>query len=236
MTFIDEHSDRFAVALRLRVLQIPTSTYYAWLRQTTEPCDRDLVDLGLLSNIYDIWTASGCTYGADRVHRQLRRDGIRVGRKRVERLMAGQGWQGAFLRRGWRGGSTRQDPRAIPAPDLVNPQFTATGPNRLWVADATRIRCGEGVFWLAAVRDAFSNRIVGWKAGDRCDTDLILGALEYGIWSRDVRDGQLIHHSDRGANPGFNRSSQHRWFDARVAVRSVLRLVSSSRVSYVDGC
>ncbi|MGI5182478.1 IS3 family transposase [Dactylosporangium sp. CA-152071] len=196
MTFIDEHSDRFAVALLLRVLQIPTSTYYAWLRQAQQPCDRDLVDRGLLSNICDIWTASGCTYGADRVHRQLRRDGIQVGRKRVERLMADQGWQGAFLRRGWRGGSTRQDPKATPAPDLVNRNFTATAPNRLWVADATRIRCGEGMFWLAAVRDAFSNRIVGWKAGDRCDTDLILGALEYGIWTRDVRDQQLIHHSD----------------------------------------
>ncbi|WSN14769.1 IS3 family transposase [Micromonospora sp. NBC_01699] len=93
---------------------------------------------------------SGHTYGADRVHRQLRRDGIRVGRKRVERLMADQGWQGAFLRRGWRGGSTRQDPMATPAPDLVNRDFTATGPNRLWVADATRIPCGKGVFWLAA--------------------------------------------------------------------------------------
>lgn len=70
----------------------------------------------------------------------------------------------------------------------------------MWVADATRIPCGEGVFWLAAVRDVFSNRIVGWRCSDRCDTDLILGALEYGLWSRDVRDGQLIHHSDRGSN------------------------------------
>lgn len=67
--------------------------------------------------------------------------------------MAGQGWRGAFLRQGWRGGSTRQDPRHTPAPDLVNRNFTADRPNRLWVADATRIPCGEGVFWLAAVRD-----------------------------------------------------------------------------------
>ncbi|SIM54257.1 IS3 family transposase [Micromonospora cremea] len=111
---------------------------------------------GLISNIHEIWEASGHTYGADRVHRQLRRDGIRVGRKRVERLMADQGWQGAFLRRGWRGGSTKQDPRHTPAPDLVNRQFTAARPNRLWVADATRIPYGKGVFWLAAVRDALT--------------------------------------------------------------------------------
>jgi putative transposase len=93
-----------------------------------------------------------------------------------------------------------RDPRHTPAPDLVGRNFTADGPNRLWVADATRIPCGEGVFWLAAVEDAFSRRIVGWKASNRCDTDLIPAALEYGIWSRDVRDGQLIHHSDRGSN------------------------------------
>ena len=160
MRFIDEHRGRFAVALLLRVLDIAESTYYQWVKLADRPCDRDLVDLGLLSNIYEIWQASGCTYGADRVHGQLRRDGIRVGRKRVERLMAAQGWHGAFLRRGWRGGSTRQDPRHTPAPDLVNRQFTADRPNRLWVADATRIPCGEGVFWLAAV--AMSSRGGSW--------------------------------------------------------------------------
>lgn len=193
MTFIDELSDRFAVALLLRVLQIGESTYYAWRKQAEQPCDRDVVDLGLLSNIHQIWVASGHTYGADRIHQQLRRDGIRVGRKCVERLMREQGWRGAYLRRGWRGGSTRSDPSREPAPDLVNRQFRAAEPDRLWVADATRIPCGEGVFWLAAVRDAFSRRIVGWKTSDRCDTDLILGALEYAIWSRDVRAGELVH-------------------------------------------
>jgi transposase InsO family protein len=110
------------------------------------------------------------------------------------------GLQGAFLRKRRRTGSTTQNPHATPAPDLVNRNFTAEAPDRLWVADATRIPCGEGVFWLAAVRDAFSNRIVGWRCSDRCDTDLILGALEYSIWTRDVRDGQVVHHSDRGSN------------------------------------
>jgi putative transposase len=181
-------------------LEIGESTYYAWRKQVEQPCDRDVVDLGLLSNIYEVWDNSGFAYGSDRIHQQLRRDGIRVGRKRVERLMREQGWQGAFLRRGWRGGTTKQDPTREPAPDLVNRQFTAPGPDRLWVADATRIPCAEGVFWLAAVRDAFSRRIVGWKTSTRCDTDLILAALEYGIYSRQVRDGELIHPSDRGSN------------------------------------
>jgi putative transposase len=200
LKFVDELRGSYAVALLLRVLGVEQSTYYDWVHQAEQPCDHDQVDLGLLSNIHEIWTRSGRTYGSDRIWRQLRRDGICVGRKRIERLMREQGWQGAFLRRAWRKSSTTQDPRATPAPDLVNRQFTAQASNRLWVADATRIPCGEGVFWLAAVRDAFSNRIVGWRCSDRCDTDLILGALEHGIWSRDVRQGQLIHHSDRGSN------------------------------------
>jgi hypothetical protein len=132
MRFLDEHRDRYAVALLLRVLGIEESTYYGWVQQATEPCDRDEVDRGLLSNIHEIWTGSGCTYGSDRVWRQLRRDGIAVSRKRVERLMREQGWQDAFVRRGWRRTSTVQDPLATPAPDRVNRQFSAAAPNRLW--------------------------------------------------------------------------------------------------------
>ncbi|MFI2478752.1 IS3 family transposase [Nocardia xishanensis] len=179
--------------------EIASSTYYGWLKQARQPSARQRGDEELLAEIVDIHTSSGRTYGSPRVHAMLRRRGIAVGRKRVERLMRRAGLQGAFLRRKWRIPSTRQDPRAGPAPDLVERDFTAEEPNRLWVADATRIPCGQGAFWLAAVRDAFSNRIVGWKTSDRCDTDLVLGALEYAVWSRDVRDGRLIHHSDRGS-------------------------------------
>lgn len=104
-----------------------------------------------------------------------------MGRKRVERLMRRAGLQGAFLRRkcraGLHRGRTQQTVGCRCHPDPLR----------------------QGAFWLAAVRDAFSNRIVGWKTSDRGDTDLVLGALEYAIWSRDVRDGQLIHHSDRGS-------------------------------------
>ncbi|MEV4154750.1 IS3 family transposase [Nocardia salmonicida] len=198
MAFVSEHPQH-PVELVLRVLGIASSTYYGWLQQAKMPSRRQLADQELLVEIVDIHTSSGGTYGSPRVHAILARRGICAGRKRVERLMRGARLQGAFLRRKWRLGSTRQDQRAAPAPDLVNRDFTAGEPDRLWVADATRIVCGEGVFWLAAVRDAFSNRIVGWKCSDRCDTELVLGALEYAVWTRDVRDGQLIHHSDRGS-------------------------------------
>ncbi|MDN2501791.1 DDE-type integrase/transposase/recombinase [Nocardia nova] len=89
-----------------------------------------------------------------------------------------------------------------PAPRSAGPSnrdFTAGEPDRLWVADATHIVCGEGVFWQAADRDAFSNRIVGWTCSDRGNTELVLNALEYTLWPRDVRDGHLVHHSDRGS-------------------------------------
>lgn len=228
MRFVESHRDRYAVALLLRVLEITESTYYGWVASAVQPCNRELEDLGLLSNIHEIWTASGQTYGADRVHQQLRRDGIAVGRKRVERLMAGQGWQGAYLRRGWRHASTRQDPNATPAADLVNRDFTATAMNRLWVADATRIGCGEGAFWLAAVRDAYSRRIVGWKTSDRCDTDLVLGAFEYGVWTRHPGGGQLIHHSDRGSNYTSFR------FGQRLADLGVLPSMGSVGDSYAN--
>jgi transposase InsO family protein len=131
--------------------------------------------------------------------------------------------QGAFVRKRWRA-STRQDPRATPAPDLVNRNFKADAPNRLWVADLSRIPTGEGPLWLASVRDAFSRRIVGWKTSDRADTDLVLGALEYAVWGRgldrrgdaDPAQPRLIHHSDRGAQYTAIRFTQ-RLDDAGIA-------------------
>jgi putative transposase len=202
MSFVAEHRDRFGVEPILRVLGVPTSTFYGWEAQQRDPCLRRRQDAWLLHKIRAVHRRSGGTYGAPRIHAQLRRDGIRTSRKRVERLMAAHGLQGAFLRKRWRC-STRQDPRATPAPDLVDRNFTAEAPNRLWVADISRIPTGEGPLWLASVRDAFSRRIVGWKASDRADTDLVLGAVEYAVWGRglDSDPGQrrLVHHSDRGA-------------------------------------
>jgi putative transposase len=92
--------------------------------------------------------------------------------------------------------STRRDPAATPALDLVNRNFKSDAPDRLWVADISRIPTGEGALWLASVRDAFSRRVVGWKASDRADVELVLDALEYALWSRQVERERLVFHSD----------------------------------------
>jgi transposase InsO family protein len=241
MTFVAEHRDRFGVEPILRVLEVPASTFYGFMAQQRDPCQRRRQDAWLLGKVRAVHTRSGGTYGAPRVHAQLRRDGVRVSRKRVARLMGAAGLQGAFVRRRWRA-STRQDPKATPAPDLVNRDFTAPSPDRLWVADISRIPTGEGPLWLASVRDAFSRRIVGWKASDRADADLVLGALEYAVWGRgldgDPAQRRLIHHSDRGAQLRLKGSLQHRLLltGVTVARRGLRRAFSSPGSCGVGPC
>jgi len=216
MSFIDDHD--FSVGLVLRVLGIPSSTYYDWRARAASPSRRQREDAELLARITKIRSAHefAATYGSPRVWLELRRQGVRCSRKRVERIMREHNLRGAHLRRGWKHGCTRQNPRHRAAPDLVERDFTAAAPNRLWVADLTRLLTGEGVLWLASVRDAFSNRIVGWATSSRADTHVVLAALEYGLWSREVRDGELVHHSDKGCQYTALRFTQ-RLADAGVA-------------------
>jgi putative transposase len=216
MSFIDAHD--FPAGLVLRVLGVAESTYYDRRARKVAPSRRELDDAALLEQICKIRAAHefAATYGSPRVWLELRRQGVRVGRKRVERLMREHGLQGAHLRRGWKGGSTRQNPRHTAAPDLVERDFRASAPNRLWVADLTRILTGEGVLWLASVRDAFANRIVGWATDPRATTTLVLTALNHALRCRDVRAGQLIFHSDKGAQYTALRFTQ-RLVDAGVA-------------------
>jgi putative transposase len=208
----------FPAGLVLRVLDVPESTYYDWRARKVSPSRRELDDAALLEQIVKVRSVNefAATYGSPRVWLELRRQGVRVGRKRVERLMRTHGLQGAHLRRGWRHGSTRQNPHHTAAPDLVDRDFRATAPNRLWVADLTRLVTGEGVLWLASVRDAFANRIVGWATDPRATTTLVLTALNHALRSRDVRAGQLIFHSDKGAQYTALRFTQ-RLVDAGVA-------------------
>lgn len=130
------------------------------------------------------------------MHAVLRREGIHVDRRRVERLIREAGLAGISPRRGK--GFTRRDPDADLASDLVQRDFTANGPNRLWVTDLTMVSTGEGPLWLSAIRDAFSRRVVAWETSARADSDLVLTSLEYALASREVSPGELIHHADHG--------------------------------------
>jgi putative transposase len=138
----------------------------------------------------------------------LRRAGEAVGRGRVQRLMRAHGIQGAKRRgRPWR--TTKPDPRADRRPDLVERDFSAERPNRLWVADLSYLRCWEGLVFLAFVLDAFSRMVVGWQLAGHMRTALVLDALKMALHLRGPgADVQLVHHSDRGSQPGLNRSSQ----------------------------
>jgi putative transposase len=188
----------------------------------------------LLKYIKRIHADSRGTYGSPRVHAELTLGlGLVVNEKRVARLMRQAGVRGLYVRR--RRGCTVRNPDAEPAGDLVNRQFTVTGPDRLWLTDITEHPTGEGKVYCAAVMDAWSRRIVGWSIAPHIRTELVLDALGMATIRRTPRPEETILHSDHGTQGEFNRSSQHRWFELRLAVRSWLRPVFSSRVSYVAG-
>ncbi|MEV3872306.1 IS3 family transposase, partial [Streptomyces sp. NPDC049906] len=195
LTFLDERGD-LGVEPVLRELHIPSSTYYRWRQAVKEPCARLRRDAELTGQIRQVHADSGGVYGSPRVHAVLRREGVHVGRKRVERLMRDAGLAGVSPRKPK--GFTRRDPDADLAPDLVGRDFTADGPNRLWVTDLTMIPTREGPLWLSAIRDAFSRRVVAWETSARADADLVLTSLEYALASREPVPGELIHHADHG--------------------------------------
>jgi len=178
------------------LLQCPvrgTSGYYAWLKRA--PSKRAREDAILSDRIRDIHLRSRNTYGAPRVHEELRDEGVRVGRKRVARLMRAAGLQGVSRRKRVR--TTVRKPGEPPAPDLVERDFTADRPDQLWVADITYIRTWVGFLYLAVVVDAFSRRVVGWAMANHLRTELVLDALEMAIHQR--KPLSVIHHSDRGS-------------------------------------
>jgi transposase InsO family protein len=194
-SLLDEHP-HLGVECVLRELHIAPSTYYRWRRAESDPCERRRRDVELTLQIREIHADSGGIYGSPRVHAMLKREGVAVGRKRVERLMRLADLAGISPRR--TKGFTRRDPMATLAPDLVQRDFTAAAPNRLWVTDLTMIPTGEGPLWLSAIRDAFSRRVVAWETSARADADLVLSSLEYALASREVEPGRLIHHADHG--------------------------------------
>jgi putative transposase len=174
------------------VLGVSRSGYYAWRdRPASERARRDAA---LSSELHVIHACTRGTYGVPRVHAELRDRGTRVGRKRVARLMRAAGLAGVSRRKGTFTTTRAKDAR--PVPDLVTRNFTAPGPDRLWVADITYIPTWAGFLYLAVVLDAWSRRIVGWAMAPHLRTELVLDALNMALAQR--RPIDVVHHSDQG--------------------------------------
>jgi putative transposase len=192
--FVDREKANHPVVTLCRVLGVSPSGYWAWRKRPPSP--RARADAELKRRIAVIYQASRDTYGAPRIHAELRSTGMQCGRKRVARLMRQASLQGCHRRRPFH--TTRRDPQAELAPDLVQRTFRASTPNQLWIADITYIPTRwEEFLYLAVILDVFSRRIVGWSMGDHLRTELVVGALQMAVWNRRPGAG-LIHHSDHG--------------------------------------
>jgi putative transposase len=193
--YIDTYRDRFGVEPICRALQVAPSTYYAARRRP--PSARAVRDAELAPKVRKAFDDNYQVYGARKLWRQLRRDGERVGRDQVARLMRTLGITGVVRGKAHR--TTIPDPAAVRAPDLVNRRFTATRPNQLWVSDFTYVATWSGTVYVALVIDVYSRLIVGWRAASSMRTELVLDALEMAVWHRkEILDG-LVCHSDAGS-------------------------------------
>jgi putative transposase len=232
IAYIDRNRHRYGVEPICQVLPIAPSTYY---QHTKGPRSaRAVRDAQLKGEIARVHTEQFGVYGARKVWRQLHREGICVARCTVERLMGELGLEG--VRRGKPRRTTTPDATAPRPADLVDRDFWAPRPNQLWVADLTDVATWSGFVYVAFIIDAFSRFLVGWQASGSLRTDLALDALEMAIWRRQARLEGLVHHSDRGGQPRFKGSSQHRLVGSTVTARLGPRRGSSSRGSCEVGC
>jgi putative transposase len=181
------------VATVCQVLGVSASGYYAWRHRPWSA--RAQADRALLEQIRAIHEHSRGTYGAPRIQAELAARGIHIGRKRVARLLQAAGLAGVSRRPFVT--TTRRDPTARPAPDLVQRRFAVEGPNQLWVADITYIPTWAGFLYLAVVLDAWSRRVIGWAMATHLRTELVLDALNMAVTQR--RPTGVIHHSDQGS-------------------------------------
>lgn len=197
--FIDEHRDTYGVEPICRQLQIAPSTYYDHQAKRDDPdqrSNRARRDEALCMEIRRVWEENLGVYGVRKVWRQLMREGFRVARCTIERLMRRLGLSGAVRGKGIR---TTVSNKALPCPqDKVNRQFRADRPNQLWIADFTYVSTWQGFVYVAFVVDVYARRIVGWKVSRSAKTDFVLDALEQALCARKPIRGGLIHHSDRG--------------------------------------
>ncbi|URI11628.1 IS3 family transposase [Aquincola tertiaricarbonis] len=199
--FVDRHRQEFGVESICRVLQIAPSAYWRHASRQRNPALRSRRaqrDACLVLEVQRVWRANMQVYGADKVWRQLNREGVAVARCTVERLMRQQGLQG--VRRGKAVRTTVPDLKAPCPLDRVNRQFRAERPNQLWVSDFTYVSTWQGWVYVAFVVDVFSRRIVGWRQSSSMHTEFVLDALEQALYDRKPTEGDgLVHHSDRGS-------------------------------------
>ncbi len=183
------------------MLQIAPSGYWRHAARQRNPqlrCPRAQRDDSLVSHIERVWQANMRVYGADKVWKQMNREGVAIARCTVERLMKRLGLQG--VRRGKVVRTTVSDMKAPCPLDRVNRQFKAERPNQLWVSDFTYVSTWQGWLYVAFVIDVYARRIVGWRVSTSMHTDFVLDALEQALYARQPeRDDALIHHSDRGS-------------------------------------
>jgi putative transposase len=223
VSFIDRHRDQFGVEPICKVLKIAPSSYYA--HKARPPSARAVADEQLKLEVARVYKENFEVYGAEKLWRQLGREGIRVGRDRVARLMRQLGIRGV-VRGAKRRTTTPADPADRPA-DLVNRDFTAREPNRLWVADLTYVATWAGFCYAAFIIDAYSRTIVGWRVATTLRATLALDALEMAIWARqDAGLDELVHHSDRGVQYLSVRYTQ------RLADEGAVTSVGSKGDSY----
>ena len=199
--FIGQHRERFGVEPICKLLRVAPSAYWRHAARQLDPSLRSARarrDEFLMPHIQRVWQANFQVYGADKVWRQLQREGIQVARCTVERLMRRLGLRGVM--RGKVVRTTFGDPAAPCPQDRVNRQFKADRPNQLWVSDFTYVSTWAGFAYVAFVIDVFARRIVGWRVSRSMRTDFVLEALEQALYARQPeRDTSLIHHSDRGS-------------------------------------
>ena len=201
--FIHDQRATFPVRVMCKMLDVSASGYYAW-RDRPESM-RASANRQLLDEIRRVHGDSRGRYGSPRVHAALRAEGRQIGRNRVARLMHHHGVRARQKRRFCRTTDSRHD---FPlAPNLLGRRFTASAPDRVWLADITYVPTAEGWLYLAVVLDMFSRRVVGWAMDERITQQLTLNALRMAIATRRPRPG-LLHHSDRGSQGGFKWSSQ----------------------------
>jgi putative transposase len=197
--YIDAHREEFGVEPICKVLQIAPSTYYAAKRRLVEPSARAVRDAMLMPILLALWVANRKVYGAQKLWKAARRAGHDVGRDQVARLMRELCIEGVSRRRK-KVFTTRQDPNALRAPDLVNRNFTADRPDALWVTDLTYVPTRSGMAYVCFIVDAFSRRIVGWRVASNMKTEMVLDALEMARLSRGARRlVGLVTHSDAGS-------------------------------------